>query len=30
MVAGAGSKYKKARELGITIMTEDEWIEFLN
>lgn len=27
---GAGSKYKKARELGITIMSEDEWIEFLN
>ena len=27
---GAGSKYKKARELGINIMSEDEWIEFLN
>ncbi|CAI8304579.1 MAG: DNA ligase [Hyphomonas sp. TMED17] len=27
--AGAGSKLKKAEQLGLTIMTEAEWIEYI-
>ncbi|KAB7615899.1 NAD-dependent DNA ligase LigA [Amylibacter sp. SFDW26] len=27
---GAGSKEKKAKELGVTLMTEDEWLALIN
>ena len=27
---GAGSKLKKAEELGLLVMTEDEWLSFID